>query len=82
MGTFSARKCLLIVQRSDHCDELSEILAREIENAEATIPLVDFDSRLGYEPSMEYTTDPYRIAFKIECTQKALDELSELLAAR
>ena len=58
------------------------IVTAECENAERVLPALAYDSRLGYEPSMEYTTDPYRIAFKIECTQKALDELSELLAAR
>ena len=58
------------------------IVAAECENAERVLPALAYDSRLGYEPSMEYTTDPYRIAFKIECTQKAMAELRALLERR
>ena len=40
---------------------------------------LDYDSRLGYEPSMEYTTDAYRIEWKIDCTRKAYLELCAML---
>ena len=46
----------------------------EIENARRTIPLVQLDSRLGFEPSMEYIGDEAHILWKIETTQKALEE--------
>lgn len=46
----------------------------EIKNAEATIPLVELDSRLGWEPSMEYMADAAHIQWKIETTQRVMDE--------
>lgn len=51
-----------------------EIGAAELENARSAIPLVEFDSRLGYEPSMEYMADPAHIRWKIEVTQQVMDE--------
>lgn len=46
----------------------------EIQNALATIPLVEFDSRLGFEPSMEYMTDRERIEWKVAVTRQVMDE--------
>ena len=46
-------------------DRLEEIARAEIKNAEATLPLVDADSRLGWEPSMEYVGDRKAIEWKI-----------------
>ena len=56
------------------------IAAEECENARATIPAVRYDSRLGYEPSMEYIGDEPYILWKLECTEKAVEELAEMLA--
>ena len=53
---------------------------RECENARSTIPAVEYDSRLGYEPSMEYMCDKEHLLWKIDCTRKALCELRELIA--
>ena len=50
-------------------DLLNEMIAignAEIENAEKTIPLVQFDSRLGWEPSMEYNCDERHLRWKIK----------------
>lgn len=47
-------------------NELEEILLRERENAEATIPLVRLDSRLGWEPSMDYTTNEECLRWKLK----------------
>lgn len=56
-----------------------ETLAKdEIKNAEAAIPLVEADSRLGWEPSMEYMTDAEHIKWKIRQVKYVLE--SELLA--
>ncbi len=57
--------------------EMHEIAADEIQNAEATIPLVEFDSRLGYEPSMEYMCDRKHLEWKISMTKRALSEIEE-----
>lgn len=46
-------------------DEMTKIGNDEIKNAEDTIPLVEADSRLGWEPSMEYITDAYLLNWKI-----------------
>lgn len=57
-----------------------QIGKQEIENAKDAIPLVEFDSRLGYEPSMEYMCDAEHIVLKIEATKEVLDnELSQYL---
>lgn len=59
---------------------MQEIALREIQNAEDTIPLVEFDSRLGYEPSMEYMCDKEHILHKIQATRTVLEtELAQYL---
>ena len=47
-------------------DGLEEILLAERENVEATIPLVRADSRLGWEPSMDYTTNEECLNWKLK----------------
>lgn len=54
--------------------KMKEIAENEIQNALDTIPLVNFDSRLGFEPSMRYMTDEEHIQHKIDATRKVLDE--------
>lgn len=46
-------------------DELDDIAADEYCNAEETLPLTDADSRLGWEPSMEYLADSEHIRWKL-----------------
>lgn len=53
---------------------MPDIAEREIRNAEATIPYVEFDSRLGWEPSMEYMCDKAHIEWKIATTRKVVEE--------
>ena len=55
-------------------DALLEIANREKQNALDTIPLVEFDSRLGFEPSMEYMCDRAHIEWKLGLLQKVIDE--------
>ena len=45
--------------------EIEDLLLRERKNAEDTIPLVRLDSRLGWEPSMEYKTDEAGLLWKL-----------------
>ena len=45
---------------------MEEILKNELENVKDTIPLVQVDSRLGWEPSMEYVGDEKALIWKIE----------------
>lgn len=45
----------------------------EIKNAEDTIPLVEADSRLGWEPSMEYIGDARHLRWKIKQTTQVIE---------
>lgn len=53
----------------------------EIENAEQTIPLVEADSRLGWEPSMEYICDKAHLEWKLRQVRQVLQmELPRYMA--
>ncbi|MBO9604559.1 MAG: hypothetical protein J7639_01335 [Paenibacillaceae bacterium] len=61
------------VQAGALLDEMARLAAAEIANAEAAIPLVQADSRLGWEPSMDYMTDAAHLRWKIEQVQAVLE---------
>ena len=46
-------------------DRIEQIAKDELENARNTIPLVENDSALGYEPSMDYVADKAHLEWKI-----------------
>lgn len=46
-------------------DEIEALLLSERENVEKTIPIVQVDSRLGWEASMEYMGDESRLRWKL-----------------
>jgi len=52
---------------------LTALAATEIENTRAAIPLVEFDSRLGWEPSMEYMADAEHLRWKIAQVRHVID---------
>lgn len=54
-------------------DQLTAIAEREIDNARETIPLVEADSRLGWEPTMEYMTDRKRLEWKVLQVRTTVD---------
>ena len=54
-------------------EEMEEIAQAEIENAKASIPLLEMGSRLGWEPSMEYIGTPDRILWKEKIIQYILN---------
>ena len=54
-------------------DEMEALLEREIRNAERTIPLVEQDTRLGFEPSMLYVTDRWHLEWKIRQVRYVID---------
>lgn len=56
-----------------HVEAMRKIAAAEIENATGTIPLVQQDSRLGWEPSMEYMCDEAHLRWKIRQVQLVVD---------
>ena len=61
-------------------DKMEALLKDEIANAEKAIPLVEADSRLGWEPSMLYIGDKWHIERKIRQVNYVLN--SELALCR
>lgn len=60
--------------------ELIEIIKDEIENAKATITLVEENSRLGYEKEYGYSCSKEQLLWKIEMAERTLaEELIPLL---
>jgi hypothetical protein len=53
-------------------DRMVELAQEEIANAQSTIPLVEKDSRLGYEPTMEYMCDRAHLEWKIAVVQRVI----------
>jgi hypothetical protein len=54
-------------------DRMAALAEKEIANAQATIPQVEQDSRLGYEPSMEYMCDRAHLEWKIAVVRRVID---------
>ena len=52
---------------------IEQIAKEEIENAKNTIPLVEYDSSLGYEPSMDYVADREHLEWKIRQLTSVLE---------
>lgn len=69
----------------DLCNALIRVAYEEMENARNTIPLVEVDSRLGWEPTMRYMTDAHHLRWKIEQVRRVAEEqlpnIIELLEA-
>jgi len=66
--------------RNRMVSQMLAICKWERENALDTIPLVAFDSRLGYEPSMEYMCDPAHIQWKLQLLEEVIEnELPKLI---
>ena len=57
-------------------DKIEALALAEIKNAEDTIPLVETDSRLGWEPTLEYMTDREHLEWKIRQVEFALREIA------
>lgn len=59
-----------IAHRANDKAEVLKWAKREYANAKAALPLVEYDSRLGWEPSMEYVGGPDQIRWKLERMEK------------
>lgn len=55
-------------------NDMTQIAEAEIQNAQATISVVEADSRLGWEPSMEYVGDAEHIRWKIRQVTYVLEK--------
>ena len=62
------------------CDEAEHLLKLERANVEAAIPLVQMDSRLGFEPNMGYVCSEKELRWKIRQLDYVIN--SELRAYR
>ncbi len=58
---------------SDIFDKMENLLNTELENVYDTIPLVEYDSRLGWEPSMLYMTDKWHLEWKVRQVRYVID---------
>lgn len=59
-------------------NDMENLLREEMKNVEETIPLVQNDSRLGWEPTMEYMTDEAHLRWKIRQLNYVIDvEINE-----
>ena len=54
-------------------DQMESLLNEEVENVLDTIPLVEHDSSLGWEPSMLYMTDKWHLEWKIRQVRYVID---------
>jgi len=54
-------------------DKMEKLLFAEIDNAKAGLEYVKKDSRLGYEPSMEYLGDEWHIKWKIRHSEYVIN---------
>ena len=61
-------------ERNKLVSEMLEIAKSELENAKNTIPLVEFDSRLGFEPSMDYMCDREHLETKIALCEEVIEK--------
>ena len=57
-------------------EKIEKIAYDEIENARGAISAVEMDSRLGWEPSMEYVCDRWHLEWKIRQVESALREIA------
>ncbi len=58
-------------------DKLEELAHQEIANALDTIPAVETDSRIGWEPSMEYVCDRWHLEWKVRQMESTLREIND-----
>ena len=66
-------------ERREAILKMIDIISDERENAVAAIPLVEYDSVIGFEPAMEYVTDRKRIEWKLGQIEEEAEMLRKLL---
>lgn len=66
-------------KRTEIIGGMLDILAEERRNAADTIPVVEYDSVLGFEPSMEYVTDRKRVEWKLSQIDRETEKLRAMM---
>ncbi|MBE6931168.1 MAG: hypothetical protein E7463_12915 [Ruminococcaceae bacterium] len=67
-------------ERAAIIPDMIALLRVERENARTTIPIVEADSILGFEPSMEYVTDRRRLEWKLNQVDEEIAMLEAMLS--
>ena len=73
-ANMAMQNCSTAEEAEKYLDEIESIARAEMENVRDTIPAVEFDSRLGWEPSMEYVCDKWHLEWKLRQLESALRE--------
>ncbi len=63
-------------KRNEIINEMIELLKSERINVVDTIPIVEFDSVIGFEPSIEYVTDRKRLEWKLAQIDEEIEIVS------
>ena len=58
-----------------HLEQIESLAHQEMDNVKEALPAVDADSRLGWEPSMEYVCDRWHLEWKLRQLDSALREI-------
>ena len=53
---------------------MQSLIGEEMKNVRTAIPLAEQDSRLGYEPSMDYVCDAGHLNWKLRQLEKLRDK--------
>ena len=73
-ANMAMQTCSTAEEAEKYLDEIESIARAETANVRDTIPAVEFDSRLGWEPSMEYVCDRWHLEWKLRQLESALRE--------
>ena len=60
-----------------YLDQIEALAAAEIENVKDTVEVVRTDSRIGWEPSMEYVCDEWHLNWKLRQMESMLREVAD-----
>ncbi len=71
LQSLSSREEMLAV-----LDKIEAVAEAEVQNVLDTIPCVEADSRIGWEPSMEYVCDKWHLEWKIRQMESMMREIS------
>ena len=75
MGLFKSYSEKQVKKLIPIVDKIEALAHEEIANANDTIAAVECDSRLGWEPSMEYVCDKWHLEWKIRQVNYAVSEI-------
>lgn len=75
LGNLRLQCCCERKEMEERLDELFALLEAERQNVLETIPLAESDSRLGWEPRMDYVCDPAHLQWKLRQLTIAEEEM-------